>query len=117
MATLTETELKALKTGDEVYAVIQYTDDDGSKSIYFAGRTALTVYDYPSGERSYSPDARPELDFNDLSLEGDRFQAEDWECVLCSDSDSARAELTIAQARLIIEATKHLEGIDAEFVD
>lgn len=117
MPAMTLTDLKALKTGDEVYAVIQYPDHDGSRSIYFAGRTAVTVYEYPSGERSYSPEACSELDFNELRFIGMRFVTEDWDCVFCPDAESARAELEAAKISIRAIADKHLAGLDGAFVD
>jgi hypothetical protein len=117
MATLTLAELRALQTGDTIYAVIRYEDHDGSHSIYFAGRTTVTIYDYAGGERSYSPDARGELVFSDLDFADGAFTTDDWKCVFCLDAESARAELEAMKSDLQAFVDKQLAGLEVTFVD
>lgn len=117
MPAVTLPELQTLETGDVVYAVILYQDHDGSRSIYFAGRTTVTVYDYPSGERSYSPDACSELDFSELDFSSGTFVTEDWRCFFSLDAESARAELESMKSSIRAFADKELAGLDVAFAD
>jgi hypothetical protein len=91
MPALTAAEIRGLKDGDEVYAVILNTDDDGSRSIHFAGRTALEVQDY-GHEFEVIPAGAPYLPFYLSSYYGDCFETDDWKCWFFRGAAEAKAK-------------------------
>ena len=113
MPILTHLELDSLRTGDKAYAVIvSRDDDDGSRELFFAGQTSFTISDHPSGRREFSPEARPELVFDDSSLHRGRFVSDNLICVLCTDANSARAELDAAKPQLVDAGNGQIKGLE-----
>jgi hypothetical protein len=113
VAGLTLPEIQALQTGDEVYLIVVYRDDDGQRSIYFAGQTALEVNDYPDN-RELIPLAHPELPFYSDSFNGERFVTDDWEATFLADAEAAQIELQATKARLAAGIAETLASLDIE---